>query len=91
MTLQEKKEQLYKFVEEINNECKNIPTVEVEEDFIFQNPAVVYFNIKYINRSKEVYKRLLIFCADNNIIVRNSTISYLGSNDIDHVELYFID
>lgn len=87
MALQEKIEQLYKLIDTINNECKSIPTVEVKE----KGTNVIKVNIKWVNKAKEVYKRLLSFCADNDIIILTSSLSYLDCTCVDYVELYFID
>ena len=87
MTLQEKIEQLYKLIDTINSECKSIPTIEAKE----KGTNVIKVNIKWVNKAKEVYKRLLSFCADNDIIILTSSLSYLDCTCVDYVELYFID
>lgn len=87
MTLQEKIEQLYKLIDTINNECQSIPTVGATE----KGTNVIKINIKWVNKAKEVYKRLLSFCADNDIIILTSSLSYLDCTCVDYVELYFID
>ena len=90
MTLQEKKEQFYNFVNDINfTGAKNIPTVEIIEKE--QEPHRIFFDIKYLNKSQEVYNRLLLYCSKNNILVLNTDISYLDGESVSSVELYFID
>lgn len=87
MTLQEKKELLYKLIDNINSECKSIPTIETKEN----GQYIIKINIKWVNKAKEVYKKLLYFCADNDIIISTSSVSYLDCTCVDYVELYFID
>ena len=87
MTLQEKKEKLYKLLDTINSECEKIPTVGAKEE----GTNVIKINIKWVNKAKEVYKKLLNFCADNDVIILNSFLSYLDYTCADYVELYFID
>lgn len=87
MTLQEKKDKLYNLVDTINSECPSIPTIEAKE----KGTNVIKVNIKWVNRAKEVYKRLLYFCADNDIIILTSSLSYLDCTCVDYVELYLID